>query len=90
MADGVWYEVAPQGGPDLGTARLTSVNGLVAASSTAFPPQNPDATVYTLTPIPPQAQALVRDLRKVLATCTHEHGAIIDGAHGDSQHDPAR
>jgi predicted lipoprotein with Yx(FWY)xxD motif len=48
MADGVWYEVAPQGGPNPGTARLTSVDGLLAATSAAFPPQNPDATVYTL------------------------------------------
>ncbi len=48
MADGVWYEVAPQGGPNPGTATLTSVDGLLAVSSTAFPPENPDATVYTL------------------------------------------
>ncbi|HTT92898.1 MAG TPA: hypothetical protein VMF65_25310 [Acidimicrobiales bacterium] len=48
MADGVWYEVAPQGGPNPGTATLADVDGLLAVSSTAFPPQNPDATVYTL------------------------------------------
>lgn len=49
-ADGVWYEVAPQGGPNPGTAMLTTVDGLVAVSSTAVPPANPDATVYTFTP----------------------------------------
>ncbi len=48
MADGVWYEIAPQGGPNPGTATLTSVGGLLAASSTALNPGNPDATVYTL------------------------------------------
>ncbi len=48
MADGVWYEVAPQGGPNPGTATLTTADGLLAVSSSAFPPLNPDATVYTL------------------------------------------
>ncbi len=48
MADGVWYEVAPQGVPNPGTAALTSVDGLVVVSSTASPPMNPDATVYSL------------------------------------------
>ena len=48
LADGVWYEVAPQGGPNPGTATLTSVGGLLAASSTALNPGNTDATVYTL------------------------------------------
>ena len=48
MADGVWYEVAPQGGPNPGTATLASVGGLLAATSTALNPGNSSATVYTL------------------------------------------
>jgi len=48
MAFGVWYEVAPQGGPQAGQAVLTKNNGLLGASSSAFPPLNPEATVYTL------------------------------------------
>jgi predicted lipoprotein with Yx(FWY)xxD motif len=50
QSDGVWYEVAPQGGPNPGTATLTTVGGLLAVSSSAFPPSNADATVYTFTP----------------------------------------
>lgn len=47
-SDGVWYEVAPQGGPNPGMATLEADDGLLAVSSSAFPPSNPDATVYTL------------------------------------------
>lgn len=51
-ADGVWLQVAPQGGPDPGTAMVTTeTDGLLAVSSAAFPPApfgNPVATVYTL------------------------------------------
>jgi predicted lipoprotein with Yx(FWY)xxD motif len=47
-SDGVWYEVAPQGGPNPGMATLNADDGLLAVSSSAFPPSNPDATVYTL------------------------------------------
>ena len=48
LSDGVWYEVAPQGGPAPGQASLTTLDGLLTVSSAAFPPLNPTATVYTL------------------------------------------
>lgn len=55
-ADGVWYTVAPQGGPDPGTAAFTtesaSISGsspetVLAVTSAAMPAVNPSATVYT-------------------------------------------
>lgn len=48
LADGIWWEVAPQGGPQAGSATLTTEDGLLGVSSSAFPPSNPAATVYTL------------------------------------------
>jgi predicted lipoprotein with Yx(FWY)xxD motif len=48
MAFGVWTQVAPQGGPNAGTASLTSFGGVLVGTSTSFPPLNPRATVYTL------------------------------------------
>ncbi len=51
IALGVWYEVAPQGGPQAGAATLTAETAdgtLLGAESSATPPQNPQATVYTL------------------------------------------
>ncbi len=48
MAFGVWHEVAPQGGPQAGSATLTSKDGLLGVSSSAVPPLNPEATVYML------------------------------------------
>jgi predicted lipoprotein with Yx(FWY)xxD motif len=48
LAFGVWYEVAPQGGPQAGSATLTTNGGLLGVSSSAVPPLNPEATVYML------------------------------------------
>lgn len=51
QAFGVWYEVAPQGGPQAGAAMLapeTGSPGLLGVRSSAVPPLNPQATVYTL------------------------------------------
>jgi len=49
-ADGVWYEVAPQGGPNPGAATLSTEDGLLGVASAAQPPENPFATVYTFIP----------------------------------------
>jgi predicted lipoprotein with Yx(FWY)xxD motif len=49
LADGVWYTISPDGLPQPGQATLTvETDGLLAVSSSAFPPLNPVATVYTL------------------------------------------
>lgn len=90
---GVWYEVAPQGGPQAGAAFLTAEaspnSSLLGVESSAFPPLNPEATVYTLSSDTSSASSCTGTCAKywppVLTSLPPRGASGVDGTIGTIQ-----